>query len=178
MKTRFQNIFYLFLYVVLTFSCNDIKDVSEIPEYEGPILELTNIESFYSDSAIVRLKLVAPKQFEYENNDREFIDGIYLEFYEIDGSISSTLRANYCYHYGNEDKWRAFGNVIVKNMVDYEQLNTEELFWEPKKEIIYTDKFVRIETDGEIITGEGMEAPQDFSTWRLKNFHAVISLDE
>jgi hypothetical protein len=57
-------------------------------------------------------------------------------------------------------------------------LNTEELFWEPKKEIIYTDKFVRIETDGEIITGEGMEAPQDFSTWRLKNFHAVISLDE
>ena len=178
MKTNFINFIFFLLYVVFTFGCNDIKDESEMPEYEGPILELSNIESFYSDSAIVRLKLVAPKQYEYENNDREFIDGIYLEFYEKDGSISSTLEANYCYHYGNEDRWRAFGNVIVKNMVNYEQLNTEELYWEPKKEKVYTDKFVRIETDGEIYTGEGMEAPQDFSYWRINNLRAVISLDE
>lgn len=178
MKTHFIYYLTLFLYVVFTTGCSEIKDEIEMPEYEGPILELSNIESFYSDSAIVRLKLVAPKQYEYDNNDREFIDGIYLEFYEKDGSISSTLEANYCYHYGNEDRWRAFGNVIVKNMVNYEQLNTEELFWEPKKEMVYTDKFVRIETEGEIIIGEGMEAPQDFSWWRLRYLRGVISLDE
>ena len=168
----------LLLIIIVWTSCNEIQQESDMPIYEGPILELTNTVSYYSDSSVVRIKLEAPKQLEFENNDREFKDGIYLEFYEPDGSLSSNLRANYCYYYAKEDKWRALGDVIVKNIANNEQLNTEELFWIPDDEIVYTNKFVRIETEGEIYMGEGMEAKQDFSWWRIEHSRGTIDLNE
>jgi len=173
-----NRLLYLSLVVLVWTSCNEIQQESDMPIYEGPILELTNTESYYSDSSVVRIKLQAPKQLEFENKDREFKEGIYLEFYEPDGSLSSNLRANYCYYYAKEDKWRALGDVIVKNIANNEQLNTEELFWIPDDEIVYTNKFVRIETEGEIYMGEGMEAKQDFSWWRIENSRGTIDLNE
>jgi LPS export ABC transporter protein LptC len=164
--------------VILALSCSETRSVDEMTLYEGPILELTNIESYYSDSAVVRIKLVAPKQLEFENNDSEFPEGLYLEFYDKYGSISSTLEANYAYKYNKEDKWRALRNVIVKNIENNEQLYTEELYWEPQKELVYTNKFVRIETEDQILMGEGMEASQDFSWWRILDARGTISLDE
>src|SRR5210317_398550 len=122
--------------VLIWTGCNEVHEESEMPIYEGPILELTNAITYYSDSSVVRIKLQAPKQLEFENKDREFTEVIYLEFYEPDGSLSSNLEANYCYYYAKEDKWRALGNVIVKNIANKEQLDTEELFWVPDDEIV------------------------------------------
>jgi LPS export ABC transporter protein LptC len=176
--SNYQQIVSLVVLSVLgLWGCSEIEKSDDLTEYEGPILELTDVESLYSDSSVVRLKLIARRQLEYENKDHEFPEGIYIEFYDTDGILSSTLKANYCYNYGKEERWRALGNVIVKNVVSNEQLNTEELFWEPNKEIVYTNEFVRIETDGEIVMGEGLEAAQDFSWWNIKNGRGTISLD-
>jgi LPS export ABC transporter protein LptC len=169
---------YLSVSVFVLAGCNEIQQESDMPIYEGPILELTNTETYYSDSAVVRIKLMAPKQLEFENDDREFQEGIYLEFYEPDGSLSSNLKANYCYYYAKEDKWRALGNVIVKNIANNEQLNTEELYWVPEEEMVYTNKFVRIEAEGLIQMGEGLEAKQDFSWYKIKNSRGTIDLNE
>ncbi len=162
---------------MMLLACTEVRTVEEMTLYEGPVLELTDIESLYSDSAVVRLKLVAPRQLEFENNDKEFPDGLYLEFYEKDGVVTTTLEANYCYYYSKEDRWRALRDVVVRNIQNEEELHTEELFWEPKKEIVYTNKFVRIETGDEILMGEGMEADQDFTWWRILDARGTISLE-
>ena len=169
---------YILLLAWATASCSEDRSVDDMTLYEGPILELTDIVTYYSDSAVVRLKLQAPKQLEFENNDSEFPDGLHLEFYDKDGNVSSTLEANYAYKYNKEEKWRALRNVIVRNLENDEELHTEELFWEPEKEIVYTNKFVRIETEDQILMGEGMEASQDFSWWRILDARGTISLDE
>ena len=41
--------------------------------------------------------------------------------------------------------------------------------WTQKKEEVFTDKFVRIEKDGELHVGDGLEAKQDFSYWKILN---------
>jgi hypothetical protein len=66
----------------------------------------------------------------------------------------------------------------VKDVTKGERVDTEELFWVPEDEIVYTNKFVRIETEGEIIMGEGLEAKQDFSWWTLEEMRGTIYLDE
>ena len=146
--------------------------------YNGPVLELDHVETLYSDSSVVRLKLKAVKQFEFDNNDREFPQGIHLDFYDTDGSLSSTLSADYCYYYNESDTWRALRNVVIRNMKSQELLNSEELYWEPKKEIVYTSKFVRIETGDEILMGEGLQAKQDFSWWKILYARGTIELNE
>ena len=57
--------------------------------------------------------------------------------------------------------------MVVKNLQKKETLNTEELHWDRTKQEVFTDKFVRIETPTEILTGQGLRANQDFSRYRI-----------
>jgi len=164
---------------IIWMACDDQnKNVLNVKEYEGPAVEVYDIVSYYSDSAQVKLKLETPVQLEFDNNDKEFPEGIYLEFYDEEGNITNTIVANYCYYKAKDELWKATGDVVVKSIINKEQLNTEELFWDPKKEIIFTEEFVRIESDKEIIMGHGLEADQDFSSYTIKKSTGTITLDE
>ena len=59
-----------------------------------------------------------------------------------------------------------------------EKLNTEHLFWDEKKEMIYSDVFVKITTKDEIIMGEGLESNQDFSRYKFKKIKGTISVKQ
>ena len=54
-----------------------------------------------------------------------------------------------------DNLYRAEGNVIVKSYEKKDELNTEELYWDQTNEKFYTDKFVTINSDDEVHTGEG-----------------------
>jgi LPS export ABC transporter protein LptC len=83
------------------------------------------------------------------------------------------------YQSAGENIYRAVGDVFVTNLQKNETLRTEELFWDPEKEIIYTEKFVTIKTEDDLIPGEGLIAPQDFSTFEIKRpTEAVFKLEE
>lgn len=153
------------------------EELLKLPKYEGPVAETYDVSMLYSDSAVVKLKVEAPIRFAFENGDSEFPEGIYIEFYDNTGDTTNTLKANYCYYTAEENVYKATGDVIVKGLKNKEQLNTEELFWSPQREKIYTEKFVRIETENEITMGHGLEASQDFSTYTIKKSSGSISLD-
>lgn len=141
-------------------------------------MEADTVQIIYSDSAVVRVIVKASKQYEYENGDREFPNDIFIEFYETDGTMSSTLEANSAYYTKEKDVYKAEGDVEVIGYIDPRKMNSEELFWEPQKEEIYTDKFVRIQSEDQISTGTGLVAKQDFSSYRILNPSGTIYLDE
>lgn len=168
----------LFFSGILLLSCEETQKMNEMPIYEGPSVVWTNVTTLYSDSAVVRLKLVASKELIFENQDQEFPEGIYLELYDVNGQMTTTITANYCYYYNKEDKYRALRDVVVKNITNMEEIHTEELFWDRQEETVYTNKFVLIQTQDEILFGEGMEASQDMSWWRILKVRGTITLDE
>jgi len=160
-------------------SCgNKEDDLKKVEEYTGPIVELGPAVTYYSDSAVVKMKLEAPRQLEMGNGDREFPEGLHIEFFDLTGASTSTLRANYCYYTSKEDLYKATGNVVIINTLTGDRLDTEELFWNRSKETVFTEKFVKIVQDGDLQTGNGLEAKQDFSSWRLKNFTGTMSMQE
>jgi len=120
----------------------------------------------------------APRQLEFGTGDREFPEGLFLEFYDENGKLTSTLKADYCYYTKKEDIYKATGNVVVQDVETNDRLDTEELYWSQKKEEVYTDKFVRIEKDGELHVGDGLEAKQDFSYWKILNSKGTITLKD
>src|SRR5690606_34911230 len=137
-----------------------------------------DVESFYTENNQMKVKLVAPLVHEYESGDREFPEGLYLEFYDEAGKLESTLRANEAYYFKKENQWRGRGKVEVKNMEKNEQLNTEELFWKPAEEKIFTDKFVTIRQQADVIYGQGLEARQDMSDYVIKKPEGEFAVDE
>ncbi len=159
-------------------SCGNNTDVADVSPYEGPLLEVDNMVTLYSDSAKVRVKVEAKKQLEFESGDSEFPEGVYVEFYDKDQKISSTLRADYGYYTKKENLYKATGDVEVNSFENDQKLNTEELFWTPDKGEIYTDKFVRIETGDELLLGEGLTATQDFSSYKILKPTGELSIEQ
>jgi LPS export ABC transporter protein LptC len=171
--------FHLSLIILLIQACSSgLEKKQNFEEYTGPIMEADTVQIIYSDSAVVRVIVKASKQYEYENGDREFPNDIYIEFYEADGTMSSTLEANSAYYTKEKDLYKAEGDVEVIGYVDPRKMNSEELYWEPQKEEIYTDKFVRIQSEDQISTGTGLVAKQDFSSYRILNPSGTIYLEE
>jgi LPS export ABC transporter protein LptC len=171
--------FLIVLLAVLAMGCGkDLKDPDKEKKHIGPFRETYNVLTLYSDSAKVLIKLQAPLQEDFENGDVLFPDGIDVEFYEQGGRVTSTLRANYGKQERNKDLYLVRGNVVVDNLQKKEKLETEELYWDKGKAQIYTDKFVKITTPEEILMGHGLQANQDFSSYKIKKVTGVFSLKE
>lgn len=158
-------------------ACNQ-SETSVPVEYEGPLSEAENVKMQYAEKDRVKVVLTAAKILEFANGDEEFPEGIYIEFYDELGNKTSTLRANDAFYFKEENKWRGRGNVEVINMQKQEQLNTEELFWTPTDKKIFTDKFVTIKLQSEVIYGTGLEAKEDLSDYRIKDPSGDFTVDE
>lgn len=174
-----KNIILIILLTVVLASCgNSDQEIQEIQPYEGPIREARDMTLFHSESAQVKIKLVTARLLEYESGDKEFPEGIYIEFFDEKGIMTSTLKADEAYYFKEEDHWRGRGDVEVKSIENGQQLNTEELFWKPKEEKIFTDKFVTITLSDQKLNGYGLDAKQDFSYYHIKNPTGIIYLNE
>lgn len=155
---------------MLALACNtEETKLADMEEYTGPAFESTGVEVLMSDSTILKIKLKGDRQIQHRNGDLEFPEGIEIIFYSRTGAAISQITAQEGFKAAEENVYRARGDVIVKDLIEKKTLSSEELFWNPDEQIIYTDKFVTIETAEELVLAEGLRAPQDFSTYELVN---------
>jgi LPS export ABC transporter protein LptC len=162
---------------VLCFSC-ETEEKKNVLIYEGPLREMENVDMLYTERDQLKIRMQAKKIFEFQNGNREFPQGIYIEFYDEFGNLSSTLRANKAYFFKDEQKWRGQGKVEVKNMAKEQQLNTEELFWKPDTRKIFTDKFVTIRDKKDVIYGTGLDADQNLTNYTITKPEGEFDVNE
>jgi len=171
--------FLIFWSLGLLFAC-DTETATQVEKsiYKGPMRTLDNAVIIHSDSGRIKAKVIAKKILNLQNEDREVPEGMFITFFEKNGTTSATLKADYAYYNSETKIWKAEGNVIVHNIENEETLKTEELFWDPASGDVNTEKFVKIETPDEVITGTGLKAKQDFSSWSLKQPEGVFLIEE
>ncbi|MEJ1239027.1 LPS export ABC transporter periplasmic protein LptC [Chryseolinea sp. T2] len=161
----------------LVFACNNPENKEPV-EYKGPLSEAENVELFFSEKERVKIRMTAPLLYEFQNGDREFPKGVFIEMFNENGKVYATLRANHAYFFKSEEHWRGRGNVELKNLEKQQQLNTEELFWKPKDQKIYTEKFVTIRQDGDVLYGEGLTANEDLSEYVITRPSGDMEIQE
>ncbi len=170
-----------------TTSCvNDLEEVNRLFEKTPPGVETArDIEIFYSDSAKVRVIVTGKTLVRWTEGIKpkdEFPEGVHVDFLEEDGSVNSTLDAEYAERYTRDKKVIARSiskeiPVILQNTRG-EKLETSELIWDEVNAKVYTDKFVKITKPEEIIFAYGFEAKQDFSEYELKKVVGRIKVEE
>lgn len=169
-----------FIVVVLCLlaGCKNRKELIDEPLFEGPLITMDSVYTKMSDSAELLIVLQAPRQNDFEGGDREWPESLYLEYLDDEGNVVNTFRADYVYYTEKEKLYRAEGNVVVKNLENGDELNTEELFWNPSEKKFYTDRFVTIQSDDEVHTGEGLTANQDFSSYKILKPQGTLLIEE
>jgi len=163
---------------ILFYGCeNNLEEIKAFYSAENlPILEARNFQTLFTDSGQVRFSLKAPKLLRFEDEGRnyiEFPEGMELIKFDANRKIISSITADYAKQFIAEDKWEAKNNVVATN-AQGDTLKTEHLIWEEKKEIIYTEEFVKIIRADQIITGIGFTSDQKLQNWKIKNPKGTI----
>jgi LPS export ABC transporter protein LptC len=180
-KVGLKVLLLMVLVAAFTACENDLKKVEKIASNEAslPVETSKEVELIYSDSSIVRAKLITPvlKFYKVNNAYHEMPNGLFVEFYGANNRVESTLSAKYGRKFQNQGIIEVRDSVVVINEKG-ERLDTEKLIWNEKTKKIYTNSFVRITTLKDVMFGEGMEANQNFTNYRIYKYRGSVSLEE
>jgi len=161
-----------FLFLVFTGCENDMKTIRSLDSSDSLQFEYArDIRIFYSDSGRIKAVLSSPlmKTYEMDEGYQEFPEGFELILFDSVANPQSTINANYGVHHEKKNLMEAKNNVVVKNLDTDEQLDTEHLVWDRRREIIYSDVFVKITKPNEIIFGDGLTSDQNFDYYEIRN---------
>jgi len=181
MRNSFDAIAALIVIALNVISCekktgNYTKiDILTLPSQTGK-----DIRTIYTDSGRIQLVLSTPLMESYEKAEipyTEFKSGINVLFHDGNEEPVASVSAKYAKYTDNKNLWELHDSVIAINEAG-EKLETELLFWDQKKAIIYTDRFVKITTEDQIIQGYGLESDPRLSKRRIKNLSATIYIKE
>ncbi len=173
----------LMLSLVCAFSsCTTNLDMVNAMEDKEDKATITakNSEILYTENGRLKLKVLAPVIKYFQNTKEpynEFPEGITVYTFSDSMEIESELTSKYANYYDSKGLWSASNNVVAKNSKG-EILNTEHLFWNQKKKIIYTDDNVKITTADGVQYGQGFSSDETFSNWEIKKPTSIYYLNE
>ena len=169
---RFILAISIFIMLVLSACTNDMKDVEALMSGAVDKEIATDVEIFYSDSAVVRVKITAPKLVRYLDKsapNEEFPEGLLVEFYNEKENAYSWLKADYGMREVLKKQIITRKNVEMYNRKN-EKILTSELIWDEGKEMLFTEKYVKIiqPENQDTTTGFGFVTNQDFTRFEIK----------
>jgi len=139
-----------------------------------------DIVAHYSDSGLLKAVLKSPELLKYggENPRMIFPKGIHVFFYDSIEDLSSEIKSDYAISYENKQVMEVRKNVVIFDHKKGKELNTEVLFWDQAKRIIYNDAFVTIKENGRIMHGDSMRADENLDHFELFQVRATIDIVE
>jgi LPS export ABC transporter protein LptC len=144
---------------------------------ELPVETARHVEIMYSDSFMLKAILHAPlmERFAGDNPHILMKEGVHLRFFNKNKEVTSSLTAKWAISREQEKIMEAKNDVVVVNEKN-ETLNTEHLIWDERSKRIRTEAFAKITTAEEVIFGEGLEANEDFSWYRILKVKGIINV--
>ncbi|MDP3469185.1 MAG: LPS export ABC transporter periplasmic protein LptC [Daejeonella sp.] len=161
----------LYVGILLLFACeNDLRKVEQISAKKMlvPVDKSTGVEIIYSDSSIVKAKLITPEllNFKTEKPYIEMNKGVTVIFYDPYQQESSRVKADYAIRRERENIVELKRNVVVTN-IKGETFKSEELIWDETKKRFYSNRLVSITSNQNILYGTSFWANEDFSYYEI-----------
>ena len=107
-----------------------------------------------------------------------FKEGLTVTFYSGREDPSTVVSSKYAYLDNDNNIWELRDSVVIATD-NGTRLETEQLFWDQSngKDKIYTDRFVKITSEDQIIMGNGFESDSKLTKRRIKKVTATLYID-
>ena len=171
----------------VVYSCKGkLGEAEALNLVETPVQVVDDMYLQQTENGIVKLRAEAPRMEKYEKDTLDyelFPEGFFVYGFDESGKLETEIVADNARHMKFEDgreTWEAFGNVVVKNLINQEVMETDTLYWDQENERIYTHCYVRMYSLDGFAQGYGMESDQRArSTILYDNFnnYAIIVKD-
>ncbi len=182
LKLRTLSFFLIIsLLSLIVLSCeNKIGTIPKSDLLTLPSLSVRDFKTVYTDSGRLKLILSSPLMEQYDNTASPYMEfrlGIKVLFYEGHKEPVASVTARYAKYTKSENLWELKDSVVVINEGN-EKLETELLFWDQTKDLIYSDRFVKITSADQIVMGTGFESDPRLQKRRIKKVSATIYLKD
>lgn len=171
----------------VVYSCKGKLGVAEkLDLKETPVQVVENMYIVQTTNSRIEMRTEAALMERYERDTLSmqlFPKGFAVFGYTEDGLLETEIRADEACHQKFSDgreTWAAYKNVVVKNLINRETMETDTLYWDRQNEKIYTDCYVRLYSPDGFMQGYGMESDQrarNSVIFRPFNNYAVIVQD-
>lgn len=145
-----------------------------------PVMDTRGVTTLISDSGVTRYRINTEEWLVFDRKSPpywSFEKGIYLENFDSLFQVEASIKADTAYFYNKEELWKLMGNVDIKNQKG-ERFNTELLYWDQRKQKVYSDRFIRIEQPDRIITGRGFESNQQMTVYTIRQPEGIFYVDD
>jgi len=176
----FENNLLLVLFFFIICACsNDLDKIKKITyDPKSPDEVSKNLTIYHSESGYAKLNIFAQHAETYsEPPVTKLKDSVKIDFFDENGTISSTLTAKYGEIDHKTDKMYVKDSVKLTNHADQRTLYTSILYWMQADSSIYTDQNVRIESPKGIAYGTSLHAKQDFSYYKITDPKGIYEFE-
>ncbi|MCD7898450.1 MAG: LPS export ABC transporter periplasmic protein LptC [Bacteroides sp.] len=145
-----------------------------------PAMSTYGVTTLVSDSGITRYRVEAEEWLVFDKKNPSFWSfekGLYLEKFDSIFNIDASVKADTAYYFDQQKLWKLIKNVEIQNLKG-DMLFTDLLYWNEKEERIYSDQYVRIEQEDQIIWGTGFESDQNLFSPRIFNIQGIFDVTE
>ena len=144
----------------------------KLAETDAKLLEETPLQTVdgmfvvHSENGKLQMRMEADIMERYQNDSvayEKFPSGFSVFAYTEEGLLETLIISDNAQHFKFNDgreSWEAFGNVVVKNLIKNEVMETDTLYWDQKNERIYTPCYVKMYSPSGFMQGYGMESDQ------------------
>ena len=151
----------------VVYSCKGkLAEAEAINIEETPVQIVDDMFIVQSKNGQIQLRAQAPLMEKYEKDSLSyelFPEGFFVYGYTDEGLLETEIiadNAKHMKHENGQESWSAFGNVVVKNLINQEVMETDTLYWDQKNEKLYTHCYVRMYSPKGFLQGYGMESDQ------------------
>lgn len=169
---KLPGIFIFFLLLSLVWGCREEKKLDVVGGLDPrrmPTMRSENVATLISDSGITQYKIVSPLWLVYNEVDTpfwHFPKGLYLRKFDRNFNVIATVACDTAIYYSDLKLWKLDGNVeLTKAPKDLFQ--TSQLFWDEKKHLIYSSRFIHIETPTHVLEGNGFWSDEKLNSYRI-----------
>ena len=160
----------------VVFSCKGkLGEAAALDLSETPVQVVENMFVVQTENSGLQMRAEAPLMEKYEKDTVSYVlfpKGFFVYGYTEEGLLETNITSDNARHLKYKDgreSWEAFGNVVVRNLIKQETMETDTLYWDQKNEKIFTDCYVKMYSPQGFMQGYGMESDQRARDSRIFN---------
>ncbi len=160
----------IIMIATIAVSCKSkITKIAEVDVSIKPEQTIEGVTIIQSTSGLMEFRAESPLMERYPQNSETgaaayelFPKGIRLYAYNEEGFLETEIVADGARHINAtyDEKWEAYGNVVIKNHIKGERIETDTLYWNKEEKKIHTHCYVTITSPQGFMQGYGMESDE------------------
>ena len=162
---KIQKVAIILFIATFVMSCKNDKNQEIIDLNKVPRQIVVDMFAVQTQDGQLQMRMEAPLMQRFQNDSTSFelfSEGFYVYAYNEDGFLETVIRSDVAKHTTakKNEKWEAFGNVVITNHIKGERMLTDTLYWDREMKKIYTHCFVKMYSPDGYMQGYGTESDE------------------